>query len=198
MNFSYKIFYHDFGGLDIGKYSLWILDIIYVCILSYFILHIKLYRHQYFSVIIIVLLGITLNAINVFGKNIFNAINLILIIIIETQYALNIVIDKHLMDNLFCTPYEVCFYEGFFCLISSTICLIIFTNKEMKIGEINYKDKKYIDNFYHYFENFNIKELYSFLFQAFSHLTSYLLCLLTIKYFAFNIIFSNNFYDSCI
>ena len=183
LNFSYKIFYHDFGGLDIGKYSLWILDIIYVCILSYFILHIKLYRHQYFSVIIIVLLGIALNAINLFGKNIFNVINFILVIIIETQYALNIVINKHLMDNLFCTAYEVCFFEGFFCLISSIICLYIFTNKEMKIGEINYKNKKYIDNFYHYFEYFNIKELCGFLFQAFIHLTSYLLCLLTIKYY---------------
>ena len=106
-----------------------------------------------------------------------------LIAIIEIQYSLNIVINKHLMDNLFCTAYEICFYEGFLCLVSSIICLIIFTNKEMNIGKIINHNKKYIDNFYSYFDNFNIKELFVFFFQAFVHLTTYLLCLLTIKHY---------------
>ena len=167
--FTYKIFYQNFGGVNIGKFSLWVINIIYVCIFSYFILNTKLYQHQYFSIIILVILGVALNIINLYGLNV-TFINTIVVIAIEGQCALNVVLNKHLMDNLFCTAYEVCFYEGFFAFLSSIICLTIFTNKEMKIGEIIYKDKKYIDNFYHYFENFNIKELYSFLFQAFNKL----------------------------
>ena len=130
--FTYKIFYHNFGGVNIGKFSLWIINIIYVCIFSYFILNTKLYRHQYFSIIIIEILGIILNIINLYGVNV-TFINIIVVIAIESQCALNFVLSKHLMDNLFCAAYEVCFYEGFFSLLSSIICLAIFTNKEIKI-----------------------------------------------------------------
>ena len=180
--FTYKIFYQNFGGVNIGKFSLWVINIIYVCIFSYFILNTKLYQHQYFSIIILVILGVALNIINLYGANI-TFINTIIVIAIEGQCALNVVLNKHLMDNLFCTAYEVCFYEGFFAFLSSIICLTIFTNKEMKIGRIKYKDKNYVDNFYVYLENLNIKEIFVFFFHSFIHLIGFLLCLLTIKYY---------------
>ena len=44
-------------------YNLWIFDIIFISIFSYFILGSKFYRHQYLSMIIILVLGFILNII---------------------------------------------------------------------------------------------------------------------------------------
>ena len=180
LNFTYKIFYHDFAGLNIRKFSLWILDIIYVCIFGFFILKTEFYKHQYFSIIIIVILGVGINIVNLYGEKII-FINIIWIFLIETQYCLNIIINKLLMDELFCTAFEICFYEGFFSLILSIILLSVFTYIEINIGNINYNNKTYIDNFYAYFDNFNLKELFVFFFLSIMHFISYLYCLLTIK-----------------
>ena len=121
--------------------NFWVFDLIFVNIFSYFILKTKLYKYQYLSLLIIIILGIILNIINLFDKN--NQISIILFIFfIEDLYSLNAVINKYSMEKHFCTPYELSFYEGIFALIINII-LLIFTD---------------IDNFSEYIEEIKIKD----------------------------------------
>ena len=46
------------------EFDYWLLDIIYIIIFSYLILKIKLYKHQYLSILIIFIAGLSLNIIN--------------------------------------------------------------------------------------------------------------------------------------
>lgn len=180
--YGYAGLYYIFDINDVKYFSLWIFDVIYICILSYFILHLKIYKHQYFSIIIIILLGIIFNIINASYKDI-KLINIIVIFFAEMLFSLNIVISKYSMDNLFCSPLELLFYPYIFILVISIIVLIVSTNNENKDGEVEYKGKKYLDNFYDYIDKINIKEIFIFLFALIYNLIINLFTLLTIKYY---------------
>ena len=71
------------------------------------------------------------------------------------------------MNNYFCSPFEICFYEGLFEIIINII-LIKYTNK---------------DNFSAYYEKLNSKEIRIFILLMFSRLSFKIFTLLTIKYF---------------
>ena len=153
-------------------YSFWIFCIIYLWIFSYFILKIVLYRHHYFSIIIIFILGVSINIINEKGANI-NYINIIKTISVDILFSLNIVINKYLMDNLLFTEYEICFYEGFSSLIVSIIGLAIFT--KYNIGDNN--------DFFEYYDLIDNHEIFAIIFSLISQLITYLFGLITIKYY---------------
>lgn len=183
IGFIYNLLYCIFGSFNDGKFfSLWIFDIIYISIFSYFILKLKLYKHRYFSIIIFIILAIISNVINTYDKE-KNLTYLILLSLVESLFSLEFVLYKYLMDNLFCTTFEICFFRGLIGLFLSIICLIIFTNKNIEVGVIEYKGKKYLDNFYEYIDNFNIKEAFVFIFEAIYYLISNLFFLLTIEYY---------------
>ena len=170
-------FAHDILGsyikLDKQKfYSFWIFDMIFVCILSYFIFNNKLYRHHYFSIIIILILGIIMNIINGKGKKI-NYNNLLIMLFISILSSFNLVINKYLMDNLLFIEYEICFYEGFSCLILSIIGLIIFT--KYNIGNN--------DDFFEYYDLINTKEIIVIILSSISQLIISLFGLMTIHYY---------------
>ena len=79
-------------------YNLWIFDIIFINIFSYFILKTKLYKHQYFSIIIIIILGLILNIIEYFKFDEEEKINIFEIImkfISEICLSFSIVISKY-------------------------------------------------------------------------------------------------------
>ena len=164
-------------GLDF-----WLFDIIFIILFSYIILNIKLYKHQYISTIIIFFAGITLNLINLINTEI-NYINILLSFFTEIIFCLNIVVNKYLMEYTFCSPYEICLYDGIISLILFLITLIIVTNIEIKKDEyaVEYKEKYYIDNFFDYYDKFNIKELLIFLFESFYYFIYYLFPLITIQ-----------------
>ena len=109
--------------------NIWMFNIIFISIFDYCILRAKLYKHQYISCIIIVLLGIAATVIGLLGETGNIPLKLFLCIGIEIMYSLAIVLSKFLMDFRSCTPYEVTFYEGIFALIVNSILLAIFTNK---------------------------------------------------------------------
>ena len=73
------------------------------------------------------------------------------------------------MENLFCSAYEICFYEGIIGLILAIICIIIFTNKPINSGDIEYKNKKYFDNFFDYMDKLNTKEVFVFIFETINY-----------------------------
>ena len=110
------------------KSNIWIFNIIIINVFTAMITQNKLYRHQYFSSGIMILFGILLNVVNLKGMETGAIPIIILNILIEIIYSLCIVLAKYGMDDLFCSPYEITFYEGIFSLILNIIFLIISTN----------------------------------------------------------------------
>ena len=107
-------------------------NIYFISLFDYLILKAKLYKHQYISCIIIVLLGITATTILLYEEEGIIVIKLVLCICLEIMYSLAIVLSKFLMDYRSCSPYEVTFYEGIFAIIVNSILLDIFICKPIK------------------------------------------------------------------
>jgi len=146
--------------------NFWIFDVLFLSIFSYFILKTKLYIHQYISLSGIIIFGIILIVINLYDKNpTFRSI--IIVYSVEIIYTLNIVLNKFSMEKLFCSPFEISFYEGLFVLILNLI-LLKFTNK---------------DDYSTYFNNLDSKEIWIFILLMFSRLSFNIFGLLTVKYF---------------
>jgi hypothetical protein len=135
-------------SLDI-KTNAWIFYILIASIFYYFIFKIKLYKHHYLSIILIIITGIILDLIlGNLQKDISENILPFLLRMAKEIMASSVdVIDKFLMDKKFCSVYEITFYNG----IISLILLGIFTI-------FNYYFLK-LDNFEEYFNSFNTKEL---------------------------------------
>ena len=102
--------------------NFWIFDISFVTLFSLFILKTKLYRFQYLSLSMIIILGVVLNVINLYNLK-GKWLSLLTILSIEIMYSLKNVINKYSMEYNFCLPYEIGFYEGFFALIVNIILL---------------------------------------------------------------------------
>ena len=182
MNFNrikhYKYFFILIGGIsdclqkflsfyfvDEFENNIWIFNIFFFSIFSFFILKTKLYIHQYISLISIIYLGIVQIIINLYGK--FKFKRLLISFSTEVIYTFTIVINKYSMNNYFCSTFEIWFYEGFFEIIINII-LLIYANK---------------DNFSDYYKNLNSKEIRIFILLMFSRLSFKIFSLLTIKYF---------------
>lgn len=134
-------------------YNLWIFDILFNSLFSYLILKTKLYKHQYFSMVIIIILGFGLNIIEFFkseGNNTIKPVEIITKFITEIFYCLNIVVNKYNMETCFSNSYEICMWEGLIDFILILIVLLIFN----KIG-ITIENTKYPDNYYEYKYNFD-------------------------------------------
>ena len=108
--------------------NIWIFNIIYFSGFSYLILKIKLYNHQLFSSLVMIIIGIIYNIIIMKDMKATDIPYLLLSIFIETVYSLNIVLNKYVMEFYFCSPYELCFYEGIFILSLNIILATIFTH----------------------------------------------------------------------
>ena len=127
----------------------WLLDIIFISIFSRIILKTKIYIHQLIALIIMIILGIILITINYYDGEYDKLTGfdykILLIIIIELIFSLNIVICKYSMEYKFYSPYEICLCEGIFAVIANILLLIIFSN--IKFSSKNNDGKIYIDNF---------------------------------------------------
>ena len=173
LSFGFDILVCYFSEIKNDKYfSFWIFDIFYIWAFSYCILHTKLYRHQYLSIIIITILGISINIINSIDKpfkidlNYIN--NLLITLLADILFSLNLVNNKYLMDNLLFSEYEITFYEGIFSLIISIICLVIFPK---------------VDSFVKYYDSLNFREVVILSLIVITQLICSLFSLMTIKYY---------------
>ena len=120
-------------------YNLWIFDIIFISLFSFLFLKTKYYKHQFISMISIVILGLGLNIITYFKyvniddtEDKLNILNLFIQFISEIFYSLIIIFWKYNMEKNYCNPYELCFLEGVFEFIINSICLIIFCRFEFE------------------------------------------------------------------
>ena len=133
LDFTQKFF--SFAYAPYIKDNYWVFDIIFISIFSRIILKSKLNSYQKFSLGMIIILGIILIIINYDGFTIIT-------ILVEVMHCLEVVITKYLMDDIYCSPYEISIFEGLFEIIVNIILLIISTKKIMI-------DK---DNFYGYID----------------------------------------------
>ena len=183
--------YLSFNIIHDQNNNVWIFDLIFFVAFSMFILNEKLYRHQYLSLILIIIVLL----ISIFWYDYSNikekVYDFLLVLYIEFVYSINHVLNKYLMETKFCNPYEISFYEGIFSLIINIILLSIISNIEIpKYSGVlkvfkhkNYDGKIYIDNFKYYMDKFSAKEFFVFLLVAFNRVSYNLFSLLTIKHF---------------
>jgi len=141
-------------------YNLWIFDIIFINLFSNLILKTRIYKHQYFSMIIIIIFGLGLNIIEYFKKNEEdeNKVKLIEIIakfISEIFYCINVVINKLNMEKYFCNTYEICIWEGLIDLIIIITTLSIVNKIGVTIAGIYHPD-----NLIEYLKQFNMEDAF--------------------------------------
>lgn len=171
--------------------NVWIFDLIFFTFFSWFLLNEKFYKHQYLSLLIMVII-VTITFILDFSHIKENIGDFFLVLYIELVYSINHVLNKYLMENKFCSPYEISFYEGIFCLIINIILLSIFSHIEIPkhsgifkvFSTKNYNGKFFIDNFKSYTDSFDTKEFFAFLLSAINKVSYNLFSLLTIKHFS--------------
>ena len=152
------------------RVHMWIFDILFISFFSYFIFDFKLYIHHYISMIAIIIIGIFLD---IYLENfIFNdtkdILSTIFKFISEIFLSLGIVIDKYIMEIKFCSPFEICFYHGFFGVIISLILLTF-------AAPIN------LDNVFEFFENPSFEKFYGFIIIMIVQLIYNLFILVVIK-----------------
>ena len=126
-----------------------ILNILITSIFCYIFFKIKLYRHHYLSIILIVITGLVTDLIlENLQYDLSNNLGLFFIRLLrETIYSLTSVIDKYIMETKFVSVYELLLYHG----ISHVILFILFA-----IIDYNYF---HIDDYEEYFSKFNTMEL---------------------------------------
>ena len=171
--------------------NVWIFNIVFFSIFSYLTMGIKLYKHQYFSSAIMIILAIILNCVNLWEATVNDIPRLILSVLIEIIYSLGIVLNKYSMEYIYCDPFEISFYEGLFGLICNTILLIIFQNIELKKNPIIlkickytiYGHKIYFDNVNEYLSKFTFSECLFFILTFLSRWIFNLFALITMQYY---------------
>ena len=131
------------------KSDTYILCILAIAIFHYIFLKIKLYRHHYLSIILIIITGLIMDIVleNLY-KDITNRLwYLLLRVLREIIYSLTTVIDKYIMEKKYVSAYQILLCDG----VITLIIFIIFA-----IIDYNYLG---LDDYDEYFQNFNTTEL---------------------------------------
>ena len=133
------------------KTNVWVWFIVFSSFLYYLIFKIKLFKHHYISVALIILIGFIIDPLignlqNDFsnGRNVLLlSLNFIRVILLSLYY----VVAKYTMEQKFCSLYELNFF----------VCLIIF----IIYGILLFFDYNYIGlyDYKEYYNNFNSTEL---------------------------------------
>ena len=163
--------------------NFWIFDSFLLLLFSFLILKTKVYSHHLISLIMIIIIGISLIAINNNNdKNIF--LEIVITLATEIIFSLENVVCKLAVNIKFSSPYEVCFHVGIFELIIFSILLIIFTNVPIYGGEyMNIVSEEHIDDYYIYKENYNFTEAMIFILSMFGRCIFILAGFVTLDYF---------------
>ena len=184
-----------FALADDIENNIWLFDILILAVFSRLILKQNFYKHQFYSLASILIIGIVLNVILIRqSKNdkkdpldIF--IGFTLSILLEVIFCFTHVIHKYIMEYKFCTPFEIISCEGIFMIISNIILLLFSTNYDISEGswkllkKTSFEDKIYLDNFWAYIEEIkaNKFEILVFIIHMLCRLCYYLFSVITIR-----------------
>ena len=125
------------------------LDIVFTSIFYYLILKVKLYRHHYLSMVLIIIAGVSIDLfLGNLQLDMTTQLGLFFLRVLrESMYSLSSVIDNYIMEKKFISEYVILLADG----ISTVILFLIFV-----IFDYNYF---HIDKYDEYFEKFNFIEL---------------------------------------
>ena len=154
---------------------------LFISLFSYWILKTKFFKHQYLSIIIIIILGLVLNILTYFKSDTNNKIDPVAILmkfLSEIFLSLTMVISKYNMQKNYCSPYEICIWEGLIELILYIIFLLIINKLELTIADV-----KYPDNFWDLINNYDIYDFLLCLLVVIVNAIYYLCLFLTCNYF---------------
>lgn len=168
--------------------NFWVIDIIFLSLLSYKLLNIEIYRHQILSMILIIIFGIIMDLSYGSLKEFFHNIGYFLLrIFCEFFFSLSQILNKYSMDIKFSPPYEVCVFIGmytfFFYLIGLFISSNLPCNHKFCVVEDEKSNNNYFDNFKLYTNKINGKEMIYFVLEMILLGLINILNILTIKYF---------------
>ena len=142
----------------------------------------KLYRHHYFSIIIMIVLDLIYNIIvkesiiDIYGQD-FSYFTIISYILF---YSLELVFYKYYMLKKYIQSYEILFFKGLFLSIFLIITLIILIKKE------------WIYSFWNYYEIIDLKEIIILVSMTLIYFIYNLLQLIIIDYFSpYHILLTN-------
>ena len=162
--------------LSISSYLFisWASVILSLTLFSYLIFRVKLHKHHYISIIVIMILclssDISLNKFSAeYLKN--NYLDMILIFFDEILLSLTYILYKYFMMKKYIQTYEIMLYEGLIESILSIITIIVTTY----IG--------YLDDFYDYYNNLDSKEITIFIFLTLFQFAYHLMKFITIQRF---------------
>ena len=126
-----------------------ILNILITSLFYYLIFKIKLYRHHYLSIILIIIVGFIIDII--LGNLLFDIDNNLGLfffrLLREVLFSLSSVVDKYILEKKFGSVYEILLTNG---VITSTLFIIFAIIDHNFFGIYNYEE---------YFNNFNTTEL---------------------------------------
>ena len=142
-------------------YNLWIFDIVFISLFSYFLLKTKLYNHQYFSIIIIIILGLVLNIFEYLKlNNVEDKIDIFEIsmkFLTEICMSLSTVIFKLSIEKYYANPYEICIWAGSIELFLNIIIILI-----MNLSRLTFAGSHYPEDFLNYFDNYDLNDFFLF------------------------------------
>ena len=179
-----------FSDLQQKKINSWIIEFIFICILSYYIFGTKLYNHQKLSLIIIIILVLFLDLYynDFFREGDLNFLTLFIRVIQELIISFLMVLYKYLIEKKFLSAYEICFFIGVITLIFYSICIIISSRisseSQINLYNVAFNGKYYFDHFFSYFEIIDIKEIMLFIVIMLIEFFVNISIILTIRYFS--------------
>ena len=170
------------------KVNFWLLDLVFLAIISYLLMRMKLYKHQILSMSLIIILGIFLDLFLGSLKELINSFWYFLSkVFSELCYSLSLVLNKYCMDFKFSPPYEVCLFIGLFTFLFYLFILIISSFISCNYEFCYLEDKKtglyYFDSFSIYTSKLNLKEFFLFIIEVINLGYINVSIILTIKYF---------------
>ena len=197
----FKLLHYAVLFTETFKLSFWMFDLFFICLYSFFILNVRLYRHQYFSAINILILAIILNIINYVKR--IKLFFIFSMIVMHAIYGLSIIMKKYVLEYAFTTVYELIFYEGFASLIFFIILFFIAHKFPLnypieKCRFVEYNNKCYFDNFYCYYDILNAKEILIAIFMILYYLVYYIGFNSTIKHYTACHVYLISFFEESI
>jgi len=169
-----------------GNYNF--IEFLFLFIISSFIYNMVYYKHQYYSIILMLVFEIIKYFLKIkyyYSSKVTVILDLLLQIVLGFFEGIIIAYLKGLMQLKFYSPYKATYIFGFINGIISLILLIAFSYiKANNIGFVEYKEEKYLDNIFFIIENYNIGQIIILFFMGIFYGAINLLYNVTINYYS--------------
>ena len=121
------------------------LQLVFTIILSYLILHIKVYRHNYLSIFFVAISSfiIAIFKYSSSDKNIY-IVGFFLVFFFYSAYEIS---EKYILNKSYISPYLMLFVEGIFLFVYGIISLTILSYIKCNSDHLHCKENSYFFNF---------------------------------------------------